>query len=151
MRPVRCAGVCALLVAVGCGGISPRPQIEGLVYGVQPYNDLPVPSDFTFDESDRSWAFRLYEESPLNLRSAVLRYVGDWDVGQAVNWYATQMPEHGWAKTSFNMDGQRRHATVVFKRESEEATVELIRELGLRRSEPYTVLYVKLGVAPTLQ
>ena len=147
MRCATLAAAAALVIACGCTTVSPRPDIEGFVYGVQPYDDLPVPSDFTFDDSDMSWAYRLFENTPLNLRSCRLRYVGDRDVGQLVYWYALQMPKHGWQKTAFNLDPNGRRATLIFRRGGdEEAQVDLVREDNIRRPErPFTVLTLRLG------
>ncbi len=148
MRVLGLVCACALAALAGCSSVSSRPAIEGIVYGTQPYDDLPVPTGFTFDDSDRSWAYTLYENSPLNLRSCVLRYEGDRDVGQLMNWYAGQMPEHGWQKISETKEEDGRRVTLVYKRESEEAIIDIVREIGLRRAEPYTVLTLRLGVAP---
>ena len=126
--------------------MSPRSSIEGISYGIQPYNDLPAPSDFTFDSSDNSWAFRLFEESALNLRSGIFRYVGDRDVGQLVNWYITQMPEHKWVKTSDNSDREGRRTTLFFSKESEEAVIDITRENNSKRRNPYTVIEITLGM-----
>ncbi len=140
---------CMTWALSGCGNVSSRPEtIEGIEYGRQPYDDLPVPTGFKFDDTDRSWAYRFYENSPLNLRSCVLRYEGDRDVGQLMNWYALQMPEHGWQKTGENKDSDGRRVRLVFRRDTEEAIVDIVREIGLRRSDPYTVLTLSLGVAP---
>ena len=145
MRFLVILGLLVVLASAGCETVSSRPRIDGVVYGYQAYDDLPVPPDFTFDDSDRSWAFRLYENSPLNLRSCVLRYEGDRDVGLLVNWYASQMPEHKWQYTSSNRDADGRRATVVYTKESEQATIEIVRELGFKRPEPYTVITLELG------
>ncbi len=148
MRVIGVSCACMLWALAGCGSVSSRPAIEGIEYGKQPYDDLPVPTGFRFDDSDRSWAYRLYENSPLNLRSCVLRYEGDRDVGQLMNWYAVEMPVHGWQKVGENKDPDGRRVTLVYKQKTEEAIIDIVREIGLRRSDPYTVLTLRLGVAP---
>ncbi len=142
---------CALLilVAVGCEQVSPRPDITGISYGWQGYDDLPVPEDFGFDDSDRSWAYRPYEDSALNLRSGEFRYVGDRDVGQLVNWYNQQMPKHKWEQVSKDMGKDGRAAQLVFTKGHEEAVVDIERKSGPTRPEPVTVITLSIGVAPT--
>lgn len=142
-----------LLLLVGCGSVSPRPEIEGISWGYQGYDDLPVPQDFTFDDSDRSWAYRRYENSALNLRSGVFRYVGDRDVGQLVNWYNQQMPEHDWEQASLDKDQAGWKARLVFTKEkgSEAAVVDLVREAGPEKAEPFTTITVTVGVASAIQ
>ena len=137
-----------LLLGSGCGSVSPMLSIEGISYGIQPYHDLPAPQGFEFDDSAKSWAYRLYEDSALNLRCCVLRYEGNSDVGQMANWYVSQMLVHDWVKTSDNKDTAGRRATLVFSKENEEAVIDIVRELNSRRLEPYTIVTITLGAKP---
>ena len=128
-RPVRipCASIVLVgLLAAGCGSVSPRPDIEGISYGYQGYNDLPVPQEFAFD-SDWSWAYRRYENSALNLRSGRFRYVGDEDVGKVVNWYNGHMPLHGWEQIAKVPERVERKARLTFRKEGEAVAVDVVR------------------------
>jgi hypothetical protein len=136
-----------LLVAVGCEQVSPRPDITDISYGWQGYDDLPAPQGFAFDDSDRSWAYRRYENSALNLRVGRFRYVGDKDVGQLVNWYNQQMPHHEWKQVSKDMGQDGTTAQLVFAKGYEQATVGIERESGPSRPEPVTVITLAIGVA----
>ncbi len=136
----------ALVLAAGCASVSPRANIEGLSYGVQPYDDLPVPQDFTFDASEESWAYRRYENTALNLRVGRFRYVGDRDVGQLVNWYNEQMPKHGWQQKTLNWNETKTAATLSFTRNEERAVVEIARKHGPPRPEPYTEIVLSVGL-----
>jgi hypothetical protein len=140
---------CALviLVVVGCEQVSPRPDITDISYGWQGYDDLPVPEGFTFDDSDRSWAYRRYENTALNLRVGQFRYVGDRDVGQLVNWYNQQMAGQQWNQVSKDMEKDGTAAHLVFSKEFEEAKVDIERESGPTRPEPVTVVLLTVGVA----
>jgi hypothetical protein len=140
------AGACFL---AGCGSVSSRPSVEGISYGYQGYGDLPVPQDFTFDETDRSWAYRRYEDTALNLRCGQFRYMGDRDVGQLVNWYNQQMPLHDWRQVSKDQDDAGRKARLVFTKESEEAIVDIERQETPNHPQPFTVIVLSLGVTPT--
>jgi len=131
---------------VGCGSVSSRPNIEDIYYGYQGYNDMPVPQDFVLDETDRTWAFRRYENSALNLRCGRFRYTGDRDVGQLVNWYNEQMAQHEWRQVSKDKDDAGLRATLVFTKKTEEAKVEIERLEGPNHPEPYTVVLLTLGV-----
>ena len=144
---------CALLivVATGCGTVSPRPDVDNMSYGIQAFDDLPVPQDFRFDDSDASWAYRRYENSPLNLRCGQFRYVGDRDVGQLVNWYRQQMPEHKWEQVSTDLDPSGRKATVTYNRGSEAAVVRITREEIPSRPAPFTVIVLEIGVASAVK
>ena len=113
--------VAGAALLAGCGSVSSRPSIEGIAYGYQGYGDMPVPQDFTFEGTDRSWAYRRYENTALNLRSGQFRYTGDRDVGQLVNWYNQQMQLHDWRQVSKDQDDAGRKARLVFVKESEEA------------------------------
>jgi len=130
----------------GCVTVSPEANIEGIRYGVQPYDDLPVPQDFTFDASEESWAYRRYENTALNLRVGRFRYVGDRDVGQLVNWYNQQMPKHGWQQESLNWNKTKTAATVTFIKKDERATVEIARKHGPSRTEPFTEIVISVGL-----
>jgi hypothetical protein len=140
-----------VVAAVGCGSLSPRPGIEGISYAFQGYDDLVAPQEFTFDDSDRSWAYRRYENTALNLRSGVFRYVGDKDVGQLVNWYNRQMPLHDWEQVAKDMEPSGKKARLVFTKAKgfEEVVVDITREVGPTRPEPFTVITISIGVAPT--
>ena len=133
----------------GCQSLNYRPDIEGLEFGYQGYDDIPVPRDFKFDEN-HSWAYRRYENSALHLRSCELRYVGDEDVGQLINWYAAQMRHHGWKQQSLNKDRFGRRATLVFHKEDERALVDIERKAAGRHPEPYTVVTISVGPLPGL-
>lgn len=135
----------AVLIA-GCGSVSPKTTIEGVAYGVQPYQDLPVPRGFTFDDSEKSWAYRLYENSALNMRSGVFRYMGDRDIGQLKNWYINQMAVHDWVKIADTDNREGRRASLVFQKDSEEAIITFVRELDSRRLKPYTIITISIGV-----
>jgi hypothetical protein len=144
----------AWIVAVGvagCGSLSPRPDIEGISWGFQAYDDMPVPRDFTFDGSDASWAYRRYENSALNLRCGRFRYVGDRDVGQLVNWYRAQMPEHKWEQASLDFDRSGRKAQIVYTRESESVTIDIVREETPNKPEPYTEIVMWIGCASAVK
>ena len=105
-------------------------------------------STFTFDESDSSWAYRRYENSALNLRSARFRYVGDRDVRQLVSWFNEQMPHHGWKQTTLDKDRGGRRARLVFNNAtSEAAVIDIVRESGPNHPDPLTVIIMEIGVA----
>jgi len=144
-------------LTVGCGSVSPRPDIEGISYGIQPYPDLLVPQDFKFDDSDRSWAYRRFENSALNLRCGKFRYVGDDDVGQLINWYDSRLQEEDqkegvlkWKKLSLDKDEGGRKARMVFTKGTESLIVDIERKTDPTHPEPYTVITLTLGVATAI-
>lgn len=145
MKLWHCLLLLIVFIGMGCNSTSPRTTIEGVTYGVQLYHDLPVPQDFTFDDSDNSWAYPLFQDSALGLRSCILKYEGDRDVGQLANWYISQMPVHNWVKTSDTKKEAGRRMILTYTKENEEAVIEITRLYAARRMEPYTIITITLG------